>query len=635
MLNLEPANLAEEIVRAEEFRRKHTSRTRDIVRRFAGNWYRLDNNVDPTPDNLVASYVAFMLPELAYSEPATMIQSTRPAEYKQLGEFLEMFFDSWMRRARFGEVSQRVVQDALMGFGVYKVGLEPVDNDYRGIGISGGPLVPFCTRVPYDQFIMDSRCEDWRDARFLGHVYYRDLSDLEAQPDRWDPEAVEQLSSTTDDDVGNMNAGDAERPFGQSMTPDRQRVALADLWIKEAKLIITLGRAGKQTLPVVLRNMPYHGPETGPYQMLGFYTVQGDPYPIGPLQFAMEQFEELQAHVGSVSNAAKSFKRFALVDANQKDLAEGLANADNNWVVPVRGLAGGQQGFVQIEVGGPHAETIQYINYTRDRWDRTMGQGDAMRGQASGKTATETQIVQSNADGRTSYMKAMVTNATAGVLDKVGWYAIHDPNVVMEVSRVDPVTGQIIEGLFLGGVQKGQEGIDWSGFSVEIVADSMSRVDDQVIQARAMQLIQVAPQLLQMKLSMPALNVDWIVDTYGEAINYKQLSKLLFNQQALQQMMQQQAAQAAAPPPGNPPPGPAGPGGPPGGGMFNAGMGFPGGPPPPVPGALGPVAPTPGKNSPFPTNRLGQARPNPVNPRSNGPGASPLPRFGMPSTAGA
>ena len=54
---------------------------------------------------LVASYVAFMLPQLAYSQPAVMIQSTRPGEYRQLGEFLEMGIDSWMRRARFGRVN--------------------------------------------------------------------------------------------------------------------------------------------------------------------------------------------------------------------------------------------------------------------------------------------------------------------------------------------------------------------------------------------------------------------------------------------------------------------------------------------------------------------------------------------------
>lgn len=629
MLNLEPANLAEEIVRAEEFRRKHTARTRDIIRRFAGNWYRLDNNVDPTPDNLVASYVAFMLPELAYSDPATMIQSTRPAEYKQVAEFLEMALDGWMRRARFGEANQMVVQDALMGYGCYKVGLEPVDNDYRGLGISGGPLIPFVSRVPYDQFIMDSRCEHWRDARFLGHVYYRDLTDLESQPDRWDPEAVEQLSSSTDDDIGNMNAGDAERPFGQSATPDRQRVAMADLWIKEAQILITLGRAGKQTLPVVLRNVPYHGPETGPYQVVGMYSVQGDPYPIGPLQFAMEQFEELQAHVGSASNAAKSFKKFVLVDANSKDLAEGLANADNNWVVPVRGLNASQ--FAEISVGGPNPDVLKYIEYTRDRWDRTIGQGDAQRGQASGKTATESQIVQSNSDGRTAYMKAKVTGATAGVLDKVCWYLIHNPNVVYEVSRTDPITGQVLEGLFLGGIQKGQDGIDWSNFSVEIVADSMARVDDQVIQARALQLVQIGPQLLQMKLTMPALNVDWITDLLGEAMNYKQLSKILFNQAALQQMMVQQQQQAAAAqaqqqgPPGVPGGGPSGgPGGPL---MANAGLGFPGG---------GGAGPGPG-NPTFPTNGKGFGRP--VSSRSNGPGAgpgaSPLPRFGMPQTAGA
>ncbi len=547
----DPSKLAEEVRRAEDFRRKHTTRGREIARRFAGNWFRSDQAVEPTPENLVASYLAFMLPELAYSEPAVRIKAKRPIAYKQLADFLEMGLDGWIDDFGFGEEHQDVVRDFLINYGVMKVGMEP--RDCAGDGatyqvakdtrLSGG-LRPFAVRVPPDQLILDPRCETIRQARFIGHVYWKDIDELQSDPERWDPAAVERLTASASDGSEDGYAQQQERalPFGTS--GPRNRVKLVDLWIPETNELVTLAADANETLDYVLRRTQYHGPITGPYEIFGAYRIPGDPYPISPLQFVMEQFEEMQAHITAASDGAASYKRFVMVDAAARDTQDSILSAKNGEVTAIRGFNTGQ--FQQIELGGAHPEQMSYIQMLRDRFDRIIGMGDAQRGRATGKTATESQIVQSNTDSRTSYLKSRVTHSTKLILEKVLWYLCYDPNVVMPVSRTDPFTGQTSEGMFLGGVQEGQESIDFANqFSVEIVAESMSLTNDQVAQGRALQLFQLAPQAMQMAATMPGINTRWLVNQIGEAMNVRDLADILFNQQVMGQagmLAQQQQA---------------------------------------------------------------------------------------------
>ena len=628
-LDLSAENLSEEIEAAEVFRRKHTSRIRDIVRRFVGNWHRMDNSTDPTPDNLIAAYIAFMLPELSYTTPSASVGAKRPLTHEAIADAVEMMLQQWVKDSDFGEQHQDWVRDALMGFGVMKIGMEARqqwDDATSGYSVSAdGRLIPFACRIPPDQFIMDPRCERWQDARYMGHVYFKDLASLQNDP-RWDKDAVEQMSSMTDDESAYENNADSERPFGLARTPNRQRIGLVDVWIRETNEIITLGRAGpNSTTAIIMRQAPYHGPARGPYTVLGFYTVPGDPYPISPIQFAMEQFEELQAHLGSSSEAARSFKRFVMVDAAAEDAANAMINAENGSVMKVRGF--NVNNHAQLEAGGGNSEQYQYIGSIRDRWDRTMGIGDAQRGQAAGKTATESQIVQSNVDGRTSYMKGRTVKFTTDVLDGVCWYLFHDPNVVEDVSRTDPVTGQIFEGLYLGGIQKGQEGLDWSRFNLTITPESMTVTDNQVVQAHALQLFQLGPQAMQMMMQMPGLNVRWLVKMLGESMNIPTLPDLLFNQQLLARLGQVPQAFGQGLP--QPLPGGSNPM------FFNAGLGFPGGGPGQQQGQGGPLQISGQQNSQgFARPTQGAVTPN-YNGPTVGPGSSPLPAFGMPKTQSA
>lgn len=533
MLSLDPNDLIKEVTKAEEYRRKHTARTRSIVNRFLGNWYRTDYVSDPTPENTVFAYVAFMLPELWYANPSCRVTAKRVIQYKDVADAMEMALRTWLSETDFTDEGQDVVRDALMGYGVMQVGVEP--RDFVGERRQASDaLKPFSARLSPEQLVMDPKCESPLGARFLGHSYWMDLDQLQADPQMWDPEEVAKLESTSVD----TELDKYERALRPGSTPDRHRVNLVDLWIPEQNKLVTLARMG-ETTNIVLRSVDYWGPPEGPYEVYGFYRVPGDPYPMSPLQPIMEQLEELWAHQAQASDEARSFKRFLLVEAANIEGQKAVMNAQSGEVHTVKGLT---NNFLEVEMGGSPTGRLEHIMTLRERADRTIGMSDAQRGRVQGKTATETDIVQGNVDTRTSYMRQRVQRHTERVLRRVAWYMFFDPAVVMPVTQTDPMSGTTSEGTFLGGPQPGQEDIDWVDFNLSIDPQSMQHSDDAQIQARASELIQLMQGLAPAIQQVPWVNWRYLINMFGESFNQKELSKILINQAAMQQFGQVDAA---------------------------------------------------------------------------------------------
>lgn len=552
----DPAALALEINRAEDFRRKHTAETRKIIERYIGSHYRNDNQSEPTPENLIANYVAFMLPELSFTVPSVKVKALRPVSHQEIAQFMEMGITSWIGSSSLGDEHGDVIRDMLMGYGVMKVGMEPRDSYLETDHANYGRLTPFVCRVPPDHLILDPQCEIPCLARFIGDCYWRDLQALVEHPERWDPQAVEKLQSWGTMEGQTESGYDGrERAVKMGTSGPRKRVMLVDIWIQDTGELITLAKGdGADCQDIILRRGKYEGPKTGPYEIFGAYRVAGDPYPISPLQFSMQQFEEMQTHINATSKAASTWKRWIGVEAAATDAQNAVMTVENGGVAAIRGLSGGI--MQQFEQGGPNAEQMQYVNILRDRFDRVLGLGDAQRGRAAGVTATEADDVQQNVDARTDWVRQKATQSTGRVLEKVGWYLFYNPNVAIEVSRVDDVSGQMMEGLFIGGIQPGQEDYDWMAFNLTIMAGSMKRPDAGAEMAKAMQLLQIGPQAVQIMMQMPMLNMRFILNQLGDAMDIENLADILINQQVLAQfgqLRQQQAMYGGAGDPGQMP----------------------------------------------------------------------------------
>lgn len=531
MLKLDADSLVREVNAARTFRHKHLLLARELEERYVGNWYSTDWNCEATPENAIFSFLAAMLPELIHTHPACKITPARVWSHKDIADFLQMGVESWFREnSQFTEELKDAVRDMVIAWGVVMIGMEDrAHGDRRPRLDAQHAMRPFVQHIPRHRYLMDPRAKKQGDTRWEGHEYDVDADDL-ATYDYFDPAAIEKLMGMAGDPT------DGERRDTGRKAPEvgqRDQVRLVDLWIRDTNQIVTLAEAvgGDSAVPVLVRPpTDFQGAPGGPYVVFGFYSVPNDPYPMGPLQAAMENIEEVNAHARAASDEAAEFKNITLVDAAATDVLAVVADGKSG-VYPIKGLSG--KAPINLPIGQIHPQRLEHIGVLRDRLDRNLGLGDNQRGRITNSTASESQIVQANVDLRISYMRGRVELATHDVLRKVIDRMFYSPLVVMPVQKIDPATGQADEGTFYGGPQPGQEGVDWIDFYLDITPQSMSIADDQVLQQLWVQCFQLAAQAAQGMQAMPYINWRFIFNEWGETWNQKRLADVVFNPAAM------------------------------------------------------------------------------------------------------
>lgn len=541
MLSQEPGDVSLEYNAAVKHREKHTKKTKTLIQRYASNWYRDDLSGPPTPENHIFSYIAFMLTELAYAAPSNRISAAWEAAHGSIAKYMEIGIGRWVQQFPLPDCLALVVRDALLGFGVAKIGVEASSDPYLAPAASSGALMPFVAHVPMDEWCCDARCHHWKEARLQFHEYWKDLEEI-ASARGADPNVVDRITSTYEDDPQKL----AEMPLKPGETGPRKQVCLIDCWFPETKQIATLIRHGQSANTEYLRPpTSWWGPPTGPFRVLGFYSVPGDPYPMGPLQPVMEQLEELQAHITAAANEAGTLRSFIGVDASNIAAQKAAKEAKNGEIVAIPGLANKE--VQEFTLGGVPPQRLEHINVLRERVDRMLAFSDAQRGVAAGKTATESQIVQSNVDVRTEWMRSKCNSFVRGLMEDVGWYFFYDPNVAIRASYTDPLTRQTTAGTLYGGTEGGwvngqfmepQTDVSWpTDFTIQIEPNSMSRTDDQAVQGRALQLLQTTGNLAMLRRQYPEVNWKWLIDMLGQSFNQPDLDQVLFDERMLAAMM--------------------------------------------------------------------------------------------------
>ncbi|WP_428936909.1 hypothetical protein [Fontivita pretiosa] len=540
MLDLTPDAVMQEIRASEELRRRITANTSTLVRRYVGNWYRSDQRSGrPRPENMIFNFVAAMLGDVCFDNPAVAVSAKRSITHKPIARYMQMGINGWIRDVQLRTELELLCLDMFFSFGCALVTLEP-RGDYSGtkMGVGGRfnmeALTPAMLRIPPANVIIDSQCDlpAGLGARLLGHMYQRDLTDLQGD-ERYDQQIVDRLTADDERRIGRYPSEQAFRDSSKSANQNmRGRVTLYDLYFPETRQIGTLalhndGRAG-WIRPLA----PYKGPREGPYVLFGVYLVPDQVYPLSPVAAMAEQDQELNAHAAAAAREAATAKNLVLVSADQTELAAQIENAPMNAVLKVKGLNG--QNVIPLAIGGTTEQRLAYLNLLLQRTDRNSGQSEAARGRAQGVTATEASLADASRDVRSEFIHLKFRDAVKDALTRVGWYFFNDPAVVAPVSFTDPATGIETEGIFLGGVQPGQQDMDWSQFFLEIEPMSMRRVDPQQQQQTATLVLNTAMTIGPAVLQMPYINWVEILDLLGEAYNIPDFSRLVFNAAGLQ-----------------------------------------------------------------------------------------------------
>lgn len=526
-----PASIVGELSDAEEYRNRFTVGPRELRRWFHGTAYKTDHGLtNSMPEAAVHAYAAMLLPRIVHDNPRVRVASAMPVTQRLLVPAMQAALNRWCQMVDLRTTNERFAMDMILGWGVSYITNVPVDSMRPWDG--DGPYLPRDYRISPDFFIVDPQCDHIEEARYMGHVWFCDKDDLVKRASHdptYDKAAVEAVGTS-----------DAIRFDHRSDKPqrDRRQVAIYDVWVPEihqqeteewdkakgdAKVngtLYTIARWGDGA-NFIRKPRPYYGPRSGPYTVMGAYSVPECPWPLSPLVAVQQQIVTANVTAVAQEQAIRKYRRFVVGDAKQMTDVNGSPMEDM--------FEGTAQTTGTFEIGGMTPQHVAAAQATFERLDRALGMSDAMRGNITGDgTATEAAIAQGAANARMAHVIRNFTEATAKRLRKVAWYLYHDKRVKMNLPQIKEAG--LGEAVFTGGVNEGS----FEALDIQIEPYSMERTTEALMQKRTQDAIQVALMVAQAAAANPVIGVEGgktILQQYGAAVNLPFLADLIRNPQ--------------------------------------------------------------------------------------------------------
>lgn len=494
-------NLWLEVKAAVKESENHVEPTHDMMRRLTGRFYRKDaDGIDAQPENFGYAFISNILPMLATENPAIQIKAARVIGHQEISDAMNDGLEAWLEDVMFAERLGPVLFDFCMIRGVVMHRLEPEKR------FSRGQVRPNYFRLNPIQFFIDP-FEDTNRARYMGHWYYADFDDLQADP-LINQDVLARLSPGAGDPGGRGKESAYAKP--DAGTLGRKRVKCYSVWIRERNELRVLAEGVEDAELYPPRT--FFGPESGPYKVFDAVPVPGESWPLSPLVAVEDQVRDLNVHAVALGRSQARRKSVGLVEASNLDLGEKLVDAEDGEIIPVKGITGN---YVEAKVGGADATQYTHTEYVRARLDRISGLTATVQGAVGdANTATEAQIASNALSSRVRWLKTQVQRAISSLLHAIGWYLFHTEGIVIPVSRRDRLTGQLSEGVFFGGPSPTDQGAMWDDFNIRV---RLVNRGDPAEQQQFTAYYQMFLNVMQAALTIPGLRFMNILHDLDQA----------------------------------------------------------------------------------------------------------------------
>lgn len=544
MLDLKPEKLIVEIRAAQEFIRPYNATRKTLIEATAGPHYGT-NGVKAQPENYGYAFKSFIGPQLIFGSPTCTVTPKSDPLAKETADGLQLAIERWSKETAWKNTLLQIRDDVMVAYGVTKCGVEP-RGDYASGGLTAvqgdfeqRPNYPFCVRIDPNDFLIDPDATTITNARFIGHSFERDLDDIRAD-DRYDRAKTAMLNESPRE----WKNGTDTMPDRARANEDRKRTTLFELYIPESARLLTVAETGRNDC-MILRDVPYFGPDEGPYTLWGLDSIAGKVMPISPLVALWDQIEKVNEHARDAAKSAETHKKIlAYTPAGKKDAAK-IKNAGNGDMVQVQDITS----VKDLELGGVGKEQIEYTEIERARTDRNLGFNDAQRGQATpDTTATEAQIADASSDHRISGYKDRIRDCVTDVYRKIGWYFFNDSSIApMEMMHTNEATGQQVGMTFFPGNDRPGAFIsntwidappetDYADYELDVVADSIGKQNDALRMKREQDKFALMMQAAPMIGQLPFVNWKQAFAELGKIFNDRTFADRILNLDALAQM---------------------------------------------------------------------------------------------------
>lgn len=400
--------------------------------------------------NYASPTVALNLAELAINIIVRMLASRSPRAYvtcksprnRALVNRFATVLNEDLEAANVAEEASRVVLEAMLMYGVMKVGQKTVDVvDIGGAGVKVGK--PFISCVSFDDWFHDTHAARMNNCVYMGEIVEVNAFEGESE---WGDLLGDDSHTEFDDTFGGpaKKAGDFVGTYGED-DPRRRFLSVFLPRSGRERLIVEMSASDPSMKP---RVREWEGPDnpTGPYHFTSFSDVPDSTVPLPPAM--------VWNHIVTIINNV--YEKLANQALRQKTVL-GYAGQVANEAADIAAAMDGDtirmdnpQLAREFRFGGPEAVNQLFLRESIELFNMLNGNPTVLAGLAqAAETLGQEQMLAGSAAQRPEAMRERFLRSMTAAVRDFGWYIWNDPEIERVVKKPIPnLAGQSIETVF-------------------------------------------------------------------------------------------------------------------------------------------------------------------------------------------
>ena len=488
-----------------------------MLAHYAGGWFAGKSHGDQQPLNLIDRGVQIIGPYLVGGPPKVMIDAKRNlSSNRPFARTLELALEHLFREIKFHQLTMRpAVFNSLFSMGIVKTGIMK-SKEVEVYGHLHDIGQPYADNIDFDDYRGDPMARDREEAELEGHEYtlpYEFVMDsgLFKNYDHLKPD-IDATDWETKPEMITKEQGQG----GVRYERLRKMARLQDFWIPDEQIIITVPLMGQGRK--IMRTVQWDGPESGPFDMLGYRHFSNSILAIPPVFTWLGYNKIINRLVAKMNNQAQRERKIIAYDLGSSQDAKYIAQTPDGSTVGVKNI----DGIKELEMGGVSETNFQFITFMEQQFSIAGGNLYTIGGRETGaETLGQEQMLQANASKALEDMVQQVHQFTSSIIEKLAWFMWSDPMIDLPV--IKRVAGYELETRFS---QETKEG-DFFDYGFDIEPYSMSRMNPETRYQKLMQLVsQVILPTAQIAASQGSqLNVDELVRESARFLDIRNMDR--------------------------------------------------------------------------------------------------------------
>jgi len=399
----------------------------DAIREYVGNHYGDGGSEWRVPTNFLEMASTIYSRQLAARAPRVVITARNP-ELRPYAKNMEIALNQLPEEVDLANTLHSAVMEALFSFAIVKVGIEGTGDEVLGHEYGR----PFADMVSLDDYFCDMTAKRRDQMQYEGNDYWVSLGVARGMCEECSPDDLIPDEHSTIGDDGGERAETVSVSTGGDIYGDQ--VWLRDVWLPLERKLVTYGVKAKKLLRIV----PWDGPDSGPYHMLGYSEVPGNLLPLPPVALWMDLHELANSLFRKMGRGADARKTVAGFKGGHDEDVAALKAARDGDAIRYDG-----QGPEAITTGGVDPATLALFIQIKDLFSYFAGNLDALGGLSPmTDTLGQDKMLAEAAGARMKHMTDKTITFAKSIFRSLAWYEWTDP--VRKRDIIKPVKGTSI-----------------------------------------------------------------------------------------------------------------------------------------------------------------------------------------------